>query len=40
MQQALVKLQKEGVYDKLMQKWGLPAKDGRPNFPINEPMYE
>jgi polar amino acid transport system substrate-binding protein len=40
MQQALLKLQKEGVYDQLMHKWGLPAKDGRPTFPINDPMYE
>jgi len=39
-QQALVKLQKDGVYDKLMQKWGLPTRDGRPTFPINDPMYE
>ncbi|MFL9872560.1 ABC transporter substrate-binding protein [Paraburkholderia megapolitana] len=37
-QQALIKLQKEGFYQGVMQKWGLPAKDGRPTFPINDPQ--
>jgi polar amino acid transport system substrate-binding protein len=39
-QQALLKLKSEGVYDQLMQKWGLPVKDGRPTFPIDDPQYE
>jgi polar amino acid transport system substrate-binding protein len=37
-QQALIKLQKQGLYQSVMQKWGLPAKDGRPTFPINDPQ--
>jgi polar amino acid transport system substrate-binding protein len=37
-QQALIKLQKQGFYQSVMQKWGLPAKDGRPTFPINDPQ--
>ena len=37
-QQALLKLQQDGTYDKLMRKWGLPLKDGRPTFPINDPL--
>jgi polar amino acid transport system substrate-binding protein len=37
-QQALLKLQKDGVYANLIQKWGLPVKDGRRTFPINDPM--
>ncbi|REG52105.1 amino acid ABC transporter substrate-binding protein (PAAT family) [Paraburkholderia sp. BL6669N2] len=37
-QQALLKLQQDGTYDKLLKKWGLPTKDGRPTFPINDPM--
>ena len=37
-QQALIKLQKQGFYQRVMQKWGLPAKDGRPTFPINDPQ--
>ncbi|WP_118183910.1 ABC transporter substrate-binding protein [Paraburkholderia phosphatilytica] len=39
-QQALLKLKKDGVYDQLMQKWGMPVKDGRPTFPIDDPQYE
>lgn len=35
MQQALLKLQKDGTYEKLLNKWGLQAKDGLPTFPIN-----
>lgn len=34
-QQALLKLQKDGVYDMLLKKWGLSPKDGKPLFPIN-----
>lgn len=34
-QQALLKLQKEGVYDTLIRKWGLSPKDAKPLFPIN-----
>ncbi|SOE69790.1 amino acid ABC transporter substrate-binding protein, PAAT family [Burkholderia sp. OK233] len=34
-QQALVKLQKDGVYDALLKKWGLSPKDAKPLFPIN-----
>ncbi|WP_176399187.1 ABC transporter substrate-binding protein [Pandoraea sp. PE-S2T-3] len=34
-QQALIKLQKDGVYDALMKKWGLDIKDAKPLFPIN-----
>lgn len=34
-QKALLKLQKDGVYDALIRKWGLSAKDGKPLFPIN-----
>ena len=37
-QQALIKLQKQGFYQSVMRKWGLPAKDGRPTFPINDPQ--
>ena len=37
-QQALIKLQKQGFYQSAMQKWGLPAKDGRPTFPVNDPQ--
>ncbi|NPT35046.1 ABC transporter substrate-binding protein [Paraburkholderia xenovorans] len=37
-QQALIKLQKHGFYQSAMQKWGLPAKDGRPTFPVNDPQ--
>ena len=37
-QQALIKLQKQGFYQSVMQKWGLPAKDGRPTFPVNDPQ--
>lgn len=37
-QQALIKLQKQGFYQRVMQKWGLPAKDGRPTFPVNDPQ--
>jgi polar amino acid transport system substrate-binding protein len=35
-QQALLKLQKDGVYDSLLKKWGLSPKDARPTFPIND----
>jgi polar amino acid transport system substrate-binding protein len=34
-QQALLKLRKDGVYDMLLKKWGLAPKDGKPLFPIN-----
>jgi len=34
-QQALIKLQKDGVYDILLKKWSLSPKDGKPEFPIN-----
>lgn len=34
-QQALLKLQKAGVYDALLKKWGLSSKDGKPLFPID-----
>ena len=34
-QQALIKLQKDGVYDILLKKWDLSPKDGKPQFPIN-----
>ncbi|MGV7241076.1 ABC transporter substrate-binding protein [Caballeronia sp. M23-90] len=34
-QQALLKLQKDGVYDALLKKWGLSSRDGKPLFPIN-----
>lgn len=34
-QQALLKLQRDGVYDTLLKKWGLSPKDGKPQFPIN-----
>ncbi|MFM0721444.1 ABC transporter substrate-binding protein [Paraburkholderia strydomiana] len=37
-QQALIKLQKQGFYQSVMQKWGLSAKDGRPTFPVNDPQ--
>lgn len=37
MQQALLKLNKEGVYEQLLKKWGLPVDEGRPDFPINSP---
>jgi len=37
-QHALLELQQDGIYDKLMRKWGLPVRDGRPTFPINDPM--
>lgn len=37
MQQALLKLNKEGFYEKLLKKWGLPVDEGRPDFPINSP---
>lgn len=37
-QQALIKLHKQGLYQSVMQKWGLPTKDGRPTFPINDPQ--
>ncbi|EIF31518.1 periplasmic component of amino acid ABC-type transporter/signal transduction system [Burkholderia sp. Ch1-1] len=37
-QQALIKLQQQGFYQSVMQKWGLPAKDGRPTFPVNDPQ--
>lgn len=37
-QQALLKLRKEGVYDLLLKKWGLSAKDAKPDFPINGGM--
>ncbi|VVE20314.1 ABC transporter substrate-binding protein [Pandoraea capi] len=33
--QALLKLQKDGTYDLLLKKWGLTAKDAKPDFPIN-----
>lgn len=35
-QQALLKLQKDGVYDQLLKKWGLSPRDARPTFPIND----
>ncbi|MDR5822331.1 ABC transporter substrate-binding protein [Caballeronia sp. LZ043] len=35
-QQALRKLQKDGVYGMLLKKWGLSTKDSRPTFPIND----
>jgi polar amino acid transport system substrate-binding protein len=35
-QAALLKLQQDGVYANLMKKWGLPGRDGRPTFPIND----
>jgi len=34
-QQALLKLQKDRIYDLLLKKWGLSPKDGKPLFPIN-----
>lgn len=34
-QKALQKLQKTGVYDALLKKWGLSPKDAKPSFPIN-----
>jgi polar amino acid transport system substrate-binding protein len=34
-QQALLKLEKTGVYNMLIKRWGLSAKDGKPTFPIN-----
>ena len=34
-QQALIRLQKVGVYDILLKKWHLSPKDGKPQFPIN-----
>ncbi|HDS1775794.1 TPA: ABC transporter substrate-binding protein [Pseudomonas putida] len=34
-QQALLKLHKDGTYDSLLKKWGLNAKDAQPDFPIN-----
>jgi len=34
-QKALQKLQKDGVYDALLKKWGLSPKDAKPSFPIN-----
>ena len=34
-QQALIRLQKDGVYDILLKKWNLSPKDGKPQFPIN-----
>jgi hypothetical protein len=34
-QQALLKLQKDGVYDVLLKRWGLSAKDCKPLLPIN-----
>ncbi|MCX4157584.1 MULTISPECIES: type 2 periplasmic-binding domain-containing protein [Paraburkholderia] len=37
-QQALIKLQKQAFFKSVMQKWGLPAKDGRPTFPVNDPQ--
>ncbi|MDR3399410.1 MAG: ABC transporter substrate-binding protein [Pandoraea sp.] len=33
--QALLQLQKRGVYDALLHKWGLGANDAKPDFPIN-----
>jgi polar amino acid transport system substrate-binding protein len=35
MQKALLKLQADGTYEKLLGKWGLQAKDALPTFPIN-----
>ncbi|WP_036025654.1 ABC transporter substrate-binding protein [Paraburkholderia dilworthii] len=35
MQKALLKLQKDGVYDALLKKWALSPKDAKPQFPIN-----
>lgn len=35
MQQALLKLKRDGIYDMLIKKWGLSPKDGKPLFPIN-----
>ena len=34
-QQALLKLRRDGVYDMLLKKWGLSPKDAKPLFPIN-----
>ncbi|MBD1551532.1 ABC transporter substrate-binding protein [Pseudomonas typographi] len=34
-QQALLKLQQDGVYESLLKKWGLNPKDAQPAFPIN-----
>jgi polar amino acid transport system substrate-binding protein len=34
-QRALLELQKDGIYDHLLKKWGLPPKDGEPLFPVN-----
>jgi polar amino acid transport system substrate-binding protein len=34
-QQAMLKLEKDGVYGALIKKWGLSTKDAKPLFPIN-----
>ncbi|WP_260853980.1 ABC transporter substrate-binding protein [Paraburkholderia sp. BCC1886] len=38
-QKALLKLKQSGVYDGLIRKWGLAAKDARPDFPIDDPIH-
>lgn len=37
--QALLQVEAAGGYAALMQKWDVPAADGFPRFPINDPSY-